>query len=57
MDHSYFVVGGPIFIEIAGEWDASGDIEGGQWFDYAAHYNALVIVLEHRFYGDSFPIR
>ncbi|XP_035708286.1 putative serine protease F56F10.1 [Folsomia candida] len=54
---NYYQPGRPIFIELAGEWDAAGSVDGGYWHNYARQYNAMLIVLKHRFYGGSFPIR
>ncbi|XP_021944872.2 putative serine protease K12H4.7 [Folsomia candida] len=54
---NYYQPGRPIFIELAGEWDAAGDVDGGYWHAYARQYNAMLIVLEHRFYGQSFPVQ
>lgn len=53
----YYKPGGPIFLEIAGEWDAEHDINGGYWYNYANRYNAMLVVLEHRFYGQSSPVK
>ncbi|XP_021959364.1 putative serine protease K12H4.7 [Folsomia candida] len=56
VNSDYWSPGNPIFIEIAGEWDAEGDINGGYWYNYAYKYKAMLVVLEHRFYGQSFPV-
>jgi len=38
-----------------GEGPADGMVDAYYWHNYAAAYNALLIVLEHRFYGESYP--
>jgi len=48
--------GGPVFFEIGGEGTLSG--APGKWsyiYTLAQQYKAIVVALEHRFYGDSFP--
>lgn len=45
---------GPVFFEIGGEGTLSGP-PGGYIEQLAEKYSALLISLEHRFYGDSIP--
>jgi len=47
--------GGPVFFQFGGEGPADGYIDSFYWQTYAAELGALLIVLEHRFYGDSWP--
>ena len=47
---------GPIFIYIGAELDSDAWMFDQPWCrEYAAEFNALCIVLEHRFYGQSQP--
>ena len=50
--------GYPVFVFIGGEWEESCDtlMEGGLFlWDLAQYHNALLLNIEHRFYGRSFP--
>eukprot|EP01013_Petalomonas_cantuscygni_P018012 TRINITY_DN35320_c0_g1_i1.p1 TRINITY_DN35320_c0_g1~~TRINITY_DN35320_c0_g1_i1.p1 ORF type:complete len:513 (-),score=82.62 TRINITY_DN35320_c0_g1_i1:265-1803(-) len=48
--------GGPVFFELGGEGAISaGYVVGSQMSIYASHENALLVALEHRFYGKSQP--
>jgi Serine carboxypeptidase S28 len=51
--------GGPIFLQLWGEEEASPIwlYRGQASTNYAQNYNALNILLEHRFYGESHPRR
>uniref|UniRef100_A0A1B6CAA8 Serine protease K12H4.7 n=1 Tax=Clastoptera arizonana TaxID=38151 RepID=A0A1B6CAA8_9HEMI len=52
----YFKDGGPIFLMIGGEGEASPVwMTNGAWLDYASTYGALCFQLEHRYYGKSHP--
>lgn len=54
----YFKAGGPVFLMIGGEGEASPLwMVNGAWIDYAQTYGALCFQLEHRFYGESHPTR
>ncbi|CAB4063743.1 unnamed protein product [Lepeophtheirus salmonis] len=47
---------GPVFLSIGGEGTASiGWMKYGSWYEYAQKVGALMIQLEHRFYGESHP--
>ncbi|KAI3383561.1 hypothetical protein SNEBB_005366 [Seison nebaliae] len=47
---------GPIFLMIGGEGEASKKwMTSGAWTEYAKKFNALLIQIEHRFYGKSQP--
>eukprot|EP01031_Cornospumella_fuschlensis_P046863 gene46863-57380_t len=45
---------GPVFFEIGGEGTLNGP-PGGFIEQLAANHSALLIALEHRFYGESIP--
>lgn len=48
--------GGPVFLYIGGEGTlSSSSIMNGYIFTLAKQYNALLISLEHRYYGSSLP--
>lgn len=52
----YFKAGGPVFLMIGGEGEASPIwMVNGAWIDNAKTYGALCFQLEHRFYGKSHP--
>jgi len=54
MEH--YKVGGPAFIMIGGEGEASpGWLNYGQWYKWAEENNAAMFLLEHRYYGQSQP--
>ena len=47
---------GPVFLYICGEWVCSGIPELRSWVGVLAQQlKGIVLVLEHRFYGDSLP--
>jgi hypothetical protein len=50
----YFEKGGPVFFEIGGEGTLNGP-PGGYVEELARKYGALLVALEHRFYGESIP--
>jgi len=41
---------------LGGENAMDGFIDSFIWRDYAKRYGAYLLVVEHRFYGQSFPI-
>ncbi|CAG9856688.1 unnamed protein product [Phyllotreta striolata] len=56
ISHVYHVPGGPIFVYIGGK----GNIENyaqnsGFIFDIAKSFGALIVFIEHRYYGESLP--
>merc|ERR1719370_696033 len=52
----HYVEGGPAFIMIGGEAEASpGWLKFGQWYKWAEQQGAALFQLEHRFYGQSQP--
>ncbi len=54
VDDQYWDKKGPVFYEIGGEGTLSGP-PGGFIAQLAQKHNALLIALEHRFYGESIP--
>ncbi len=47
---------GPVYLYLCGEWICDGIRDTRQWiFTLAQKTMGLVIVLEHRFYGQSLP--
>lgn len=52
----YWNGSGPVFVYIEGETAGSPyNVEGGQHAVFAQAYGALLLALEHRFYGSSIP--
>lgn len=52
----YYQPGGPVFLMIGGEGEATADwMVKGAWIQYAKEHKALCFQLEHRFYGKSHP--
>ncbi|XP_068152959.1 thymus-specific serine protease-like [Drosophila tropicalis] len=58
INEDYYVEGSPIFVYLGGEWaiDASG-ISSGLWVDIAKQHNGSLLYTEHRFFGESIPIK
>lgn len=54
VDSQYWDGKGPVFFEIGGEGTLSGP-PGGYMATLAKNYSALLVALEHRFYGESIP--
>ena len=53
---SFFTGDGPVFVYVEGEGAGSpGSVLGGQHVELAASRGALILSLEHRFYGASSP--
>ncbi|XP_015116043.1 putative serine protease K12H4.7 [Diachasma alloeum] len=56
VNDQFYKKGGPVFLLIGGEGDASAKwMVEGQWIEYAKQYGAICFQLEHRFYGKSHP--
>ncbi|KAL3276152.1 hypothetical protein HHI36_020871 [Cryptolaemus montrouzieri] len=56
VNDEYYEAGGPIFIMIGGEGEASDKwMTEGSWIDYAKKFRALLFQVEHRYYGKSHP--
>ncbi|XP_046998310.1 putative serine protease K12H4.7 [Schistocerca americana] len=52
----YYSPGGPVFLFISGESEASDTwLAGGYMFDLAVQHGAYMYELEHRYYGSSRP--
>lgn len=48
--------GSPVFLMIGGEGEATADwMVQGAWWHYAREHKALMLQLEHRYYGKSRP--
>ncbi len=55
-NNQYYQPGGPVFLMIGGEGEATADwMVKGAWIEYAKEHKALCFQLEHRFYGKSHP--
>jgi len=53
---SYYKPGGPALIMIGGEGEANPAwLEAGSWVKYARDEGAAMLLLEHRYYGQSHP--
>jgi len=46
-----------MFLFIGGQGDAEEWMDGFNWEFYAEAYNGRRMVLEHRFYGKSYPVQ
>uniref|UniRef100_A0A336K475 CSON000635 protein n=1 Tax=Culicoides sonorensis TaxID=179676 RepID=A0A336K475_CULSO len=56
VNSEYYQEGGPVFLMIGGEGEATAKwMHEGAWIKYAKKFNALCFQLEHRFYGKSHP--
>lgn len=56
MNDEYHVEGGPVFLMIGGEGEATARwMHEGAWIKYALIHKALCFQLEHRYYGQSKP--
>ena len=44
---------GPVFVYICGEWTCSPPDDRNFWAMVGAEHGALLVSLEHRYYGDS----
>ncbi|XP_033099786.1 putative serine protease K12H4.7 [Anneissia japonica] len=56
VNDTFFKEGGPVFLMIGGEGTADPIwMVTGTWIEFAKTYNALCVMLEHRFYGKSHP--
>ena len=52
----YYKPGGPALLMIGGEGEANPQwLEAGAWLDYARAEGAAMLLLEHRYYGNSHP--
>lgn len=53
---TFYKKGGPVFLMIGGEGEASAKwMVEGQWIEDAEYFHALCYQLEHRYYGKSHP--
>jgi hypothetical protein len=54
----YYKKGKPVFIFIGGEGPGGPDsMRDFQWVNYAKTYNAMMFMVQHRYYGESYPTR
>ncbi|KAE8355474.1 serine carboxypeptidase S28-domain-containing protein [Aspergillus coremiiformis] len=57
-DAQYYQEGGPVFVIAAGETDGTNRfpfLSQGIVTELAAAYHGMGVILEHRYYGDSYP--
>ncbi|ALC46987.1 CG18493, partial [Drosophila busckii] len=58
INEDYFRSGSPIFIYLGGEWEIdASSITSGLWVDIAKEHNGSLLYTEHRFFGQSIPIK
>ncbi|XP_034116282.2 thymus-specific serine protease-like [Drosophila albomicans] len=58
INERHFVEGSPIFIYLGGEWVIQpGDIENVHLADIAKEHKGTILTTEHRFFGESIPIK
>jgi len=57
INDTFYVKGGPIFLQLGGEGTANPIwvVEGQIAKNYAKKFNAMSVLLEHRYYGESHP--
>ena len=56
MNNKYYKSGGPVFLSIGGEGPANPVwMENGAWIQYAQEHNAMLFMVEHRYYGQTHP--
>jgi Serine carboxypeptidase S28 len=57
ISNATYVPGSPVFLHLAGEWEADPmEIEGTTLGDLANKLGAFTIDLEHRYFGKSWPV-
>ena len=57
-NNTFYKTGGPVFLMIGGEGEASAKwMVEGQWIEDAQVFHALCFQLEHRYYGKSHPTK
>ena len=58
MNNKYYKSGGPVFLSIGGEGPANPVwMENGAWIQYPQEHNAMLFMVEHRYYGQTHPTR
>jgi len=56
VNDTYYKAGGPVFLYLCGEWTCSAtNPDTNAAFQMGIKHNALLLTLEHRFYGESQP--
>jgi len=54
--YEFYEEGGPIFLEIGGEWELGGEeVYYGAWIEWAKREKAALFVLGHRYYDHGHP--
>lgn len=57
-NNEFYEKGGPMFIYVGGEWAISpGAISSGHHYDMAKEHKGYLFYTEHRYYGQSKPVR
>lgn len=57
-EKSYYKRGGPAYLYIGGEGKVNPwRLQAGYWQDHGKTKNAMLFVVEHRFYGYSQPMK
>lgn len=57
INNATYRAGGPIFLMLGGESEASAAwMVDGAWQQYARDHGAFLVLLEHRYYGESQPV-
>jgi hypothetical protein len=58
VNDTFYQPGGPIFLMIGGEGPANPIwMVEGTWIQYAQRFGAICVMLEHRYYGESHPVK
>jgi hypothetical protein len=56
VDETFWNGTGPVFLYIGGQLEMDPEfVFRAQWIVYARQFNALCVLLEHRYYGKSQP--
>lgn len=57
LNNATYRPGGPIFLMLSGEEEANPTwLADGAWTEYGEVHGALLVLLEHRYYGKSRPV-
>src|SRR3989338_8347339 len=56
INRQFYVPGAPIFLYIGGESTLTEDVVCGDfWYQLGSEHSALLLAIEHRYYGESLP--
>lgn len=56
VNERFYKPGGPLFIEVGGEWKIDGtNLIVGTFAQLAKQHNGMLVETEHRYYGESLP--